>query len=228
MPDLSHPVIACKDLTLSFGDGDQTRCVLDQVSLRIQAAESLAITGPSGSGKSSFMHCLAGLESADSGEVFWGGQALEDLTQDQIAQLRQQHIGMVYQFHHLLPDLNVLENVALPLLVAGCAPREGRSSALNILERLSLEDLAHQSSTSLSGGQRQRVAIARACVHKPKIIMADEPTGNLDQASAEKVIQLLLNLQSTFGCALVIVTHEESIAKQLNRQVVLMGGQISR
>lgn len=226
MPEQVSPVLACQGLSLAFGDGSCERLVIDQVNLALRSGASLAISGASGSGKSALLHVLAGLDTPSAGAVFWSGVDVSGLSAARLSRLRNRSVGVVYQFHHLLSDLDVLENVALPMLIAGRSPRHARAEAAALLERLGLAEYAQQSIGVLSGGQRQRVAIARAVIMRPRCILADEPTGNLDQGSAVAVSDLLLSLKKEFKCSLLVVTHEEDLANQMDDQVVLVDGKL--
>jgi lipoprotein-releasing system ATP-binding protein len=197
--------------------------VLRDVSFALEAGCVLAVLGPSGSGKSTLLHLLGGLEAPTSGEVIWGGQTTAMVSQDNLAKRRAKEIGFVFQHHYLLEDLTTLENVMLPSLIANSSD-EARARVL--LERVGLSDRASAYPRTLSGGERQRCALARALVTKPKFVLADEPTGSLDRANAERVFALLVELAHLEQAAVVIVTHDEGLAQKADRIIRLEDGQI--
>ncbi len=197
--------------------------VLRDVSFALEAGCVLAVLGPSGSGKSTLLHLLGGLEAPTSGEVIWGGQTTANVSQDNLAKRRAKEIGFVFQHHYLLEDLTTLENVMLPSLIANSSD-EARARVL--LERVGLSDRANAYPRTLSGGERQRCALARALVTKPKFVLADEPTGSLDRANAERVFALLVELAHLEQAAVVIVTHDEGLAQKADRIIRLEDGQI--
>lgn len=219
----STPLIQAKNLSKSFGVDDRRISILHDISLNINAGEFIAIMGKSGSGKSTLLSLLAGLDYPDTGEVWLAGENLTHLTEDQLAQKRQQDMGFVFQSFHLLPTLTVAENIAFPLDIAG-ATDAARVDAL--VEAVGLshrrDNLPHQ----LSGGEQQRCAVARALVARPQVAFADEPTGNLDERNAEQVMQLLLDLRSASDTALVIVTHDASLAEQADRIIHIQDGNL--
>lgn len=206
--------------------------ILNQLALQVYAGESVAILGASGSGKSTLLHILGGLEQADQGRIELLNRTWLDMTELEVAQYRNRHIGFVYQMHHLLPELSALENVLLPLRVAQQYNSSKTSiddltrCAMSCLDQVGLANRARHRPAELSGGERQRVSIARALVMKPSVVFADEPTGNLDQPTAYRMIDLFLSLCQSAGSALVLVTHDLAIAKRLNRQVRLENGSL--
>ena len=189
--------------------------MLKHVNLEVKHGEVMAIVGSSGSGKSTLLHILAGLDVPSSGEVYFEDAEITQLTGSQKAQLRNQNIGFVYQFHHLLPEFDALENVAMPLRISGETESIATERAQLLLERVGLSERMHHRPAQLSGGERQRVAIARAFANKPKLVVADEPTGNLDGQTAESVFELILEMNKEFGTAFIIVTHDMALAERI-------------
>ena len=201
--------------------------VLRNVSFSVQAGEMMAIVGSSGSGKSTLMHLLGGLDTPSSGQVIFDGQSLNTLSSTKKAELRNRELGFIYQFHHLLPDFNALENVAMPLLIGKTAKTEASERALEMLRAVGLEHRAKHRPAELSGGERQRVAIARALVNRPRLVLADEPTGNLDARNADAIFDLLGELNQSQRTAFLVVTHDLHLAKRMRRQVEMRDGQLS-
>ncbi len=200
--------------------------VLRDVSLQLSAGENLAILGPSGSGKSTLLHVIGTLDRPTSGTVTLGGQDPFQLPEPQLADFRNQKIGFIFQEHHLLPQCSVLENVLVPTIAAGPTTPDALSRAEELIERVGLTDRLEHRPAELSGGERQRVAVARALVGRPSLVLADEPTGNLDRGTASGVADLLLELQRQEGTMLIVVTHSHNLARRMNRQVELDDGQI--
>ncbi|RUO21478.1 lipoprotein-releasing ABC transporter ATP-binding protein LolD [Aliidiomarina haloalkalitolerans] len=219
-------LVSVSDLNKSYQDGERIVTVLEGVDLQLQAGEMLAIIGASGSGKSTLLHILGGLDKADSGQVTIAGEQPLQLPQHKLAQWRNQHVGFIYQFHHLLSEFSALENVAMPLLIAGAPMPKALAQAKSMLERVGLGHRLEHAPAKLSGGERQRVAIARALVNQPALVLADEPTGNLDEDTAQVIYDLMLELNSELGTAFVVVTHDIQLAAKLPRQLQLDHGRL--
>lgn len=222
MPATVVPILEAVDLTKSY-DGSR---VLRGVSLRLNAGERLALMGPSGSGKTTLLNCLGGIDRPDSGRLLLRGAAMESLTPDGLAALRRRDIGSIFQFFHLLPTLTAAENIELPLQLNGVPPKDRRARVAALLERVGIAHRAQALPSQLSGGEMQRVAIARALAHRPALLLADEPTGNLDSVSGGNVLDLLLELSEETGTALVLVTHSVEATRICHRVVHLRDGVI--
>lgn len=221
-------VLRATGLTKAYADAGERLVVLDALDLLVEPGETLAIIGASGSGKSTLLQLLAGLDIADSGEVSVGDKAIQGLSPAALGRLRNQHMGFVYQFHHLLPEFNALENVAMPLLLGGISPKEAAKQSAAMLTQVGLGARLKHRPAELSGGERQRAAVARALVGNPSVVLADEPTGNLDQANANQVFDLMLELNQQTGTAIVLVTHDVELAARMPRQELLQGGKLQR
>lgn len=217
-------VITATGLCKTFIEGKLQTEVLKNVDIAIQSGERVAILGSSGSGKSTLMHLLGGLDQPTAGEVFLEGQNFSSLSPNQRAKLRNEKLGFVYQFHHLLPEFTALENVAMPLMLRKIAKQEALAQAQLLLEQVQLSHRVKHKPSELSGGERQRVALARAMVTKPRCLLADEPTGNLDQKTAAVVDELMLKMNQEHGTSFLIVTHDQSLAERMDR-VVRLGEQ---
>ena len=217
-------MIELTNLSRHYAMADSDVTVLRQLSLSVQATERVAIVGPSGSGKTTLLLILTGLESPSDGTVEVAGQNLTRMTPDQRADLRRKHIGIVFQSFHLIPTLTARENVALPLEIGG--GRDSRKRAMTMLDRVGLAERGAHYPSQLSGGEQQRVAIARALIHEPQLIVADEPTGNLDENTGDLIMQLLFDLNSDNGTTLLLVTHDLSLARRCDRTLRLESGQL--
>jgi len=219
-------ILACDGVHKHFEEAGQRLEVLRGVELQVRAGETLAIIGASGSGKTTLLQILGGLDLPTRGTVRLMGQAFAELSDAARGDLRNRALGFVYQFHHLLPEFSALENVAMPLLVRRTSAADARRDAQWFLERVGLgQRLTHRPS-QLSGGERQRAAVARALVTRPKLVLADEPTGNLDGRNAEGVLELMLELNRELGTSLVLVTHSSAIAARMHRVLTLQDGQL--
>ena len=203
------------------------RRVLDDVSFRVAAGERVALTGPSGSGKTTLLNCLGGIDRPDAGSLTLNGHRIDQLDSDALARLRREQVGTVFQFFHLLPTLTAAENIELPLQLIGIAPAERKARVTALRDRVGLAPRAAALPGQLSGGEQQRIAIARALVHRPALILADEPTGNLDSASGENILRLLRELTDETHTALVLVTHSEEAAAICHQRVPLRDGRIT-
>ncbi len=221
---MSNPVVVLKDLRRSFSQGGVTIDVLRGVNLEIQPGEIVALVGPSGSGKSTMLQAIGLLEGGFSGLIQIAGTNASELSGDSRTTLRRDHLGFVYQFHHLLPDFNAMENVVLPQMVAGKTRAEAELRATELLTALGLSKRLDHRPSQLSGGEQQRVAVARALANSPELVLADEPTGNLDEATADRVLEEFLKLVRGEGSSALIATHNERLAQRMDRVVRLHEG----
>ena len=221
---MNTALLSCQNITKFYQEGTQQTEVLKQVSFSMQPSELVAIVGSSGSGKSTLLHTLGGLDQPSSGEVFIKGQSLQQMTPNALAKLRNQYLGFVYQFHHLMADFTALENVMMPMLIGQQNKTEAQDRAEQILSAVGLQHRISHRPSALSGGERQRVAIARALVNNPTLVLADEPTGNLDHKTTESIFELIQQLNQEKQIAFLLVTHDLNLAEKLNRRLIMQDG----
>lgn len=222
---MSNLILDAQNITKSFTDGKSTVDVIRGLSLQVAAGEFVSIVGSSGSGKSTLLHVLGGLDRPTQGMVLLNGQRFDTLSEAARGYLRNEHLGFVYQFHHLLPEFTALENIAMPLMLRKNAEfKQAKERAEYLLERVGLSHRMTHKPGELSGGERQRVALARALAAQPKLMMADEPTGNLDRKTAMTIFELLSDLRNEFNMAMLIVTHDEQLAKSADRILHMQDG----
>ena len=220
------PVLACEGLTKTFREGGQTLTVLDGVNLEIAAGDLVAIVGPSGSGKTTLLQIMGGLDDPSEGRVLIEGEDFANMGEARRGHVRNRALGFVYQFHHLLPEFTALENVAMPLLVRRMPVREASAQAAALLGRVGLGERLRHKPAQLSGGERQRAAVARALITQPALVLADEPTGNLDGRIGGQVFELMRELNRELDTALIVVTHDLDIAAKMDRVLSLEGGRL--
>ena len=221
---MNTALLSCQNITKFYQEGTQQTEVLKQVSFSMQPSELVAIVGSSGSGKSTLLHTLGGLDQPSSGEVFIKGQSLQQMSPNALAKLRNQYLGFVYQFHHLMADFTALENVMMPMLIGQQNKTEAQGRAEQILSAVGLQHRISHRPSALSGGERQRVAIARALVNNPALVLADEPTGNLDHKTTESIFELIQQLNQEKQIAFLLVTHDLNLAEKLNRRLIMQDG----
>ena len=221
---MNTALLSCQNVSKFYQEGTQQTEVLKQVSFSMQPSELIAIVGSSGSGKSTLLHTLGGLDQPSSGEVFIKGQSLQQMSPNALAKLRNQYLGFVYQFHHLMADFTALENVMMPMLIGQQNKTEAQDRAEQILSAVGLQHRISHRPSALSGGERQRVAIARALVNNPALVLADEPTGNLDHKTTESIFELIQQLNQEKQIAFLLVTHDLNLAEKLNRRLIMQDG----
>lgn len=214
--EVSGAVLDASKIAKSYRQADVSVDVFSDINLRIDKAERHAVIGASGAGKSTLLHLLGGLDKPSSGSISLLGQKLSGLSEQKLGLLRNRHLGFIYQFHHLLPEFTALENIMMPLLIRRLGKNSAREQAMQMLQQVKLEQRALHKPAELSGGERQRIALARALVTQPDCVLADEPTGNLDEKTASEMLELMLALNAEAGSALVIVTHDKSIAARMD------------
>ena len=219
-------VLECSDLGKTYTEGPQSLEVLRQISLRVKQGEQLAILGTSGSGKTTLLNLLGGLDLPSRGRVIVAGQDLAEVDETERGRLRNLYLGFVYQFHHLLSEFSALENISMPLLIAGYSRKEASQKSQIMLERVGLLDRASHKPSELSGGERQRIAIARALVTEPACVLLDEPTGNLDRNTALNIQDLMSDLNEKLDTSYIVVTHDEAFADTLDRKLFLRDGML--
>ena len=217
-------LLSCHNINKFYQEGEKQTQVLKDVSFAIESSELVAIVGASGSGKSTLLHTLGGLDQPSSGEVFIKGQSLQKASAHQLAKLRNQYLGFVYQFHHLMADFTAMENVLMPMLIGGQNKTEAMDLAEKMLRAVGLSHRISHRPSALSGGERQRVAIARALVNSPALVLADEPTGNLDKKTTESIFELIQQLNQEQGIAFLLVTHDLQLADKLHRRMIMQDG----
>lgn len=224
MKSQKNSILSAQSLCKSYRLNDENVSILHDLSLDVPAGAHVSITGSSGSGKSTLLTLLAALDTPDSGKILFDGKDITQFSETQIAQLRRHDFGFVFQSFHLIPSLTALENVMFPLELLGKSPADAQKEAIEMLEKVNLAHRKDNFPHQLSGGEKQRVAISRALIHKPKILFADEPTGNLDDENSKQVLDILLQLQKEFGTTLIVVTHEADVAALADTSFVLNNG----
>jgi lipoprotein-releasing system ATP-binding protein len=219
-------IIECSHIAKHFSDGSIEANVLNDINLTVSKSDRLAIVGSSGSGKSTLLHLLGGLDKPSNGKIEIHGQDINSMSVNSLSKLRNQSLGFVYQFHHLLPEFTALENVAIPLVIGGQQPKLAQQQAEDLLNKVGLSHRIAHKPSELSGGERQRAALARALITQPDCLLADEPTGNLDHRTAQGIFDLILELNESLGTALVIVTHDTDLASQMDKTLTLIDGKL--
>lgn len=219
-------ILKIEHLKKTYGSGENAVHAVDDISFSVEKGEFLAIIGPSGSGKSTLLHILGGVDRPTEGKVFMNGEDVYAKNEEELAIFRRRQVGLIYQFYNLIPVLNVEENITLPILMDGRKPDEARLSEL--IRTLGLEERRNNLPNQLSGGQQQRVSIGRALMTSPAVMLADEPTGNLDSRTGKEIMELLKEANRAFGQTLIVITHDESIARQADRVIAIEDGRITR
>ncbi len=223
---MSKVILKINDLHKIYEEGSIKTEVLKGINLEIYDDEMTAIVGSSGSGKSTLLHMMGTLDQPTSGEILFDGQSITNWNSNQQAEFRNRRLGFIYQFHHLLNEFTASENVQMPLLIAGVSKEEAQSKALDLLGKVGLEHRVDHKPSELSGGERQRVAIARALVNSPSLVLADEPTGNLDFKTAEEIFAIMCKMHEELGTAFVVVTHDRELAERFDRKIEICDGQV--
>ncbi len=226
---MSDFILTAEGIYKSFKstEGDEPLEVLKNVSLKIPKASITSIVGSSGSGKSTLLHILGGLDRPDQGTVFWGEKDLASMNSDELAEFRNTNIGFVFQFHHLLPEFTAIENVSMPAMIAGKSIEDSKRDALKLLDRFGVANRRNHRPTQLSGGEQQRVSMARAIMNNPSLILADEPTGNLDDSNTSIILNMLFELRAEFGVSVLLITHEKEIAKRSDTILEIKNGELT-
>ena len=225
----NNHILCCKNLTKVYKQDDNSLVILDSINFAVDTGETISIVGSSGSGKSTLLHLLAGLDKPTSGDIFINNTLINNLNDNKLCAIRNMNLGFIYQFHHLLPEFTALENVTMPLIIGGYKIDKAlKSRAVDILKVLGLGSRLNHYPAQLSGGERQRVAIARAVINNPKLVFADEPTGNLDNQTSNQVLEIFFQLQKELKTSLVIVTHDLTIAQKTQKQYQLYNGQLKQ
>lgn len=226
----SSPILTASDIFKSYASNEnvgEKLTVLNGVSLEVKRGSITSIVGSSGSGKSTLLHILGGLDKADSGTVLWGDTNLADMSSDDLAAFRNKNVGFVFQFHHLLPEFTALENVSMPALIGGMSIDEAADKANDLLNRFGVGDRRNHRPTQLSGGEQQRVSMARAVMNNPSLILADEPTGNLDEKNTSIILDMLFELRDEYNTSVLLITHEEEIAQRSDTILEIKKGELS-
>ncbi|VFP80108.1 lipoprotein-releasing ABC transporter ATP-binding protein LolD [Candidatus Erwinia haradaeae] len=219
-------LLQCENVCKSYHEGDIKTDILHDISFTIYSNDMIAVVGSSGSGKSTLLHLLGSLDTPTTGDIRFKGRLLKRMSSAEKSKLRNQDLGFIYQFHHLLPDFSALENVAMPLLIANYSITRAKARALEVVTLLGLSDRAGYRPSQLSGGERQRVAIARALVNNPCLVLADEPTGNLDEQNTNSILKLILQINKKYGTTFVVVTHDLYLANQLQKKIEIKDGRL--
>ena len=223
---MSHPLVELKEVSKTYAAGDALIHALRDVSFRAEQGEFITVSGPSGSGKSTFLHLMGAVDAPSSGEVFLGGREISRLSDEDLSEIRRKEVGFIHQFFHLMPTMTAYENVALPLLLQGRKRAEIKEMAENALTRVGLSNRMRSFPRQLSGGEMQRVAVARAIIHKPRLILADEPTGNLDSGNSQNVLELVAELHKEDGFTVVMATHDQMPLRYATRRVGMTDGRL--